>query len=159
VRAFLDHVAVYFREPPSDGTAASPTPPRRRAKKDNPIVMTEQDVRRLNAVAALYAEVDAISVEKLRDALDHPKTLPVAKIPRTLVTMNSRLHAVDDAGRDHELSLVYPWDAGRDRVSLLSPLGLELLGSSVGAKVHDGKRTLTIRALPYQPEAAGDHHL
>jgi DNA-binding transcriptional LysR family regulator/transcription elongation GreA/GreB family factor len=159
VRAFLDHVAVYFREPPSDGTAASPTPPRRRAKKDNPIVMTEQDVRRLNAVAALYAEVDAISVEKLRDALDHPKTLPVAKIPRTLVTINSRLHAVDDAGRDHELSLVYPWDAGRDRVSLLSPLGLELLGSSVGAKVHDGKRTLTIRALPYQPEAAGDHHL
>jgi hypothetical protein len=36
---------------------------------------------------------------------------------------------------------------------------LALLGASVGERITDGDRPLTIKAIPYQPEAAGDHHL
>ncbi len=121
--------------------------------------MTEQDVRRLTAVAALYAEVDAASAHQLRGVVAQAKTMPASDIPRTSVTMNSRIRTRDEDGEERELALVYPWDAGRDRVSVLSTLGLMLLGSSVGTKIAEGRRASTIRSIPYQPEAAGDHHL
>lgn len=158
VRAFLDHLAASFREPPWEvrGVPALVTP---RNVKGPSIPMTEQDVRRLSAVAALYDEDDAEASAQLRDRVARAKTMPASKIPRTAITMNSRVRARDDRDDERELSLVYPWDKGRDRVSVMSALGLALLGSSVGERVDDGQRTLTIKAIPYQPEAAGDHHL
>lgn len=158
VRAFLDHLAISFREPPSQKRTAVPEVPRRKPK-GAAIAMTEQDVRRLTAVAALYDEVDASGTAKLRDVVARAKTSTASKMPRTTVTMNSRVRATDSRGNEVEVSLVYPWDKARDRVSVVSALGLALLGSSVGARVTDGDRELTIEAIPYQPEAAGDHHL
>jgi DNA-binding transcriptional LysR family regulator len=156
VRAFLDHLAECFRpEAPWEVPRASP-PVKRAPKAGRPIPMTEQDVRRLTAVAALYAEVDAAAAEQLRALVARAKTMPASEIPRTSITMNSRIRARDENGDERDVSLVYPWDAGRDRISVLSPLGLALLGASVGTKLAEG---LTVRAVPYQPEAAGDHLL
>ncbi|MDF2695538.1 MAG: Regulator of nucleoside diphosphate kinase, partial [Labilithrix sp.] len=59
-------------------------------------------------------------------------------------------------GREREASLVYPWDAGDERISILSPLGDAMLGAPVGGKLPSG---LSLEAIRYQPEAAGDHHL
>jgi transcription elongation GreA/GreB family factor len=76
--------------------------------------------------------------------------------------MNSRVRLHTTDGADHEVALVYPWDAdgtGRARVSVLSDLGLALLASSVGDKTSAGRRPATVASLSYQPEAAGDHHL
>ncbi|MBX3193072.1 MAG: LysR family transcriptional regulator [Labilithrix sp.] len=163
VRAFLDHLASWFRELPWERRPTAPLPPRARkagtARSGPPIAMTEQDVRRLTAVAELYAEVDAESSAELVRTLGRVKTLPAAKIPRTTVTMSSRVRAIDERGEERELSLVYPWDVGRDRVSVTSALGLALLGASVGARIEDGRKVMKIGAIPYQPEAAGDHHL
>lgn len=162
VRAFLDHLVAAFREPPwqmrspkSPAPAAIP----RKVKDPSSIPMTEQDVRRLTAVAALYDEVEASGASQLREIVARATTMPASKIPRSAVTMNSRVRAVDERGAERELSLVYPWDKARDRVSVVSPLGLALLGASVGARVADGDRRLTVKAIPYQPEAAGDHQL
>jgi DNA-binding transcriptional LysR family regulator/transcription elongation GreA/GreB family factor len=160
VRAFLDHLATYFRRPPWAhllDRAAAPAPPKRTKRPGVP--MTEQDVRRLTALAALYEEVDAKGVARLRDTLRGAKAMLAAKIPRSAVTMSSRVSCRDGAGDERELSLVYPWDEGRGRVSVLSPFGSALLGASVGSALADGARTLTVTAIPYQPEAAGDHHL
>ena len=73
--------------------------------------------------------------------------------------MNSRVRCEDDRGLERELSLVYPWDAASDRCSLLGPLGIALLGRPVGTVVEVEGRRLTLTGVPYQPEAAGDHHL
>jgi transcription elongation GreA/GreB family factor len=73
--------------------------------------------------------------------------------------MNSRVLCRDPSGRELELSLVYPWDAGANRISVLSVTGASLLGASVKGSLTHGSRTLTIAALLYQPETAGDQHL
>jgi DNA-binding transcriptional LysR family regulator/transcription elongation GreA/GreB family factor len=158
VRAFLDHLAARLREPPWAAGRPPEAPPMRKTK-GRVIAMTEQDVRRLSAVAALYDAVDAPAARQLRGLAARAKTTPAAKIPRATVTMNSRLRVRDDDQSERELFLVYPWDLGRDRVSVLSELGLRVLGASVGEKIRAGERSITIGAIPYQPEAAGDHHL
>ena len=103
-----------------------------RKAKGSPIPMTEQDVRRLSAVAGLYDEVDASGAARLRDLVARAKTMPASKIPRSSVTMNSRVRAADNRGVEREVSLVYPWDKAHGRVSVTSPLGLALLGASIG---------------------------
>jgi DNA-binding transcriptional LysR family regulator/transcription elongation GreA/GreB family factor len=158
VRAFLDHLAACFREPPWQARTPVTKVPAKKAKRQN-IPMTDQDVRRLTAVAALYDEVDASASALLREIITSAKTTSASKMPRTAITMNSRVRATDERGNESELSLVYPWEKARDRVSVMSPLGMALLGGSVGARVTDGDRKLTVKAIPYQPEAAGDHHL
>jgi regulator of nucleoside diphosphate kinase len=121
--------------------------------------MTEQDLRRLSSVAALYADVDAAGAERLRKTLAKARLLPASKIPRRTVTMNSRVSFTDVSGNEHELSLVYPWDEGAGRVSVTSLFGCSMLGAAIGTATSDDERELTVAAIPYQPEAAGDHHL
>ncbi|HSO33177.1 MAG TPA: LysR substrate-binding domain-containing protein [Labilithrix sp.] len=161
VRAFLDHLASCFRDPPWRHAPAATLPIARatRRGKRATLPMTEQDARRLGAVARLYWGIDDDGVARLADALGRTKLCPVAKIPRTTVTMNARVICRDEAGAEHELSLVYPWDAKGDRLSVLSEAGAELLGASIGAELEHAGRTWTVTAIPYQPEAAGDHHL
>lgn len=87
------------------------------------------------------------------------KKTPASRFPRTIVTMNSRVRLVDGDGAEREVTLVYPWEGTRDRVAVTSDLGLALLGASVGDSVAEGRRTLRITSIPYQPEAEGAHHL
>lgn len=148
VRVFLDHLTTAFRDPPWDRVAAA----RPSRTKRGTVPMTEQDVRRLTAVAKLYADVEGAA--ELERIVGRAKVTAAAKFPRTTVTMNSRVRL--DGGRPEEVSLVYPWAEG---VSVLSPFGLALLGATIGDELADGKRTATLAAIPYQPEAAGDHHL
>lgn len=152
VRAFLAHLATVFREPSWETRAAIVRPTRRRGT----LPMTEQDVRRLTAVADLYAEVEPDATSALRRLVERAKVTVASRFPRETVTMNSRLRL---DGRQGELGLVYPWAASAERISVLSDLGRALLGATLGAEIRDGTRTLTLAALPYQPEAAGDHHL
>ncbi len=158
VRALLDHLAAWFRKPRWGHT--SPRAPHYATSRGaQRFPMTEQDIRRLDAVAALYEAVDTEGVARLRGALARAKPTLPAKVPRSTVTMNSRIVCRDTSGREHELSLVYPWDARDHRVSVMSDHGAILLGASLGAKLEVDGRPSTIVSIPYQPEAAGDHHL
>jgi regulator of nucleoside diphosphate kinase len=66
------------------------------------------------------------------------------------------------SGRRRRLTLCYPGEARPDegRISVLSPVGLSLLGRTVGAHAAwqgpGGGAVLHIGALLYQPEASGD---
>ena len=73
------------------------------------------------------------------------------------------LRFVED-GIKRKLTLCYPQDAEPrfGLVSVLSPIGLSLLGQPVGATVRwqspDGsERTADVEAIVYQPEASGDY--
>lgn len=164
VRAFIEHLAHWFRRPSwherlraAPMLASPPKPTKKPGARALP--MTEQDVRRLGAVAALYAETDPAGSRRLRDVLARARVMLAVDIPRDSVTMHSRVRMRDTDGAEHEVSLVYPWDARRDKVSVLSGLGVALLGTTVGARVSDDARSFRITAIPYQAEAAGDHHL
>jgi len=158
VRTFLDHLASWFRKP-RWGHAPHPTPQHATSKGAHTFPMTEQDIRRLDAVARLYDDADSAGAARLRRTLARARPTLPAKIPRSTVTMNSRVICRDAADRERELSLVYPWDARDHRISVLSEDGAMLLGASVGKVFGGSDRPLTIASIPYQPEAAGDHHL
>ncbi|MBX3197921.1 MAG: LysR family transcriptional regulator [Labilithrix sp.] len=176
VRVFVDHLARCLRKPAWQrdagkvdasasthdvklaGEGAARRTSRRGARETaraRAIPMTEQDVRRLSEVAAIYRDVDPPAAERLLDALGRTQIVTAATMPPSVVTMNSRCVLRDRAGRERETALVYPWDAGETRVSVLSDLGEAMLGAPVGVTLPAG----SLEAIRYQPEAAGDHHL
>jgi regulator of nucleoside diphosphate kinase len=100
----------------------------------------------------------ALEAELLRGDVRRPDQLPP-----DVVTMNSEVVCLDEgSGAERRISLVYPEaaDASAGKVSILAPVGAALLGLCVGQRIHwplPGGRSahLTVKAVLYQPEAAG----
>lgn len=118
-------------------------------------LLTELDHQRLSRLARGHDPLQAL--------LDGAELLPSPHLPADIVSMNSELEVVDLAsGQPRRLTLCYPAEASADagRISVLSPVGLSLLGQAVGARAEwrgpGGGGALRISALLYQPEASGD---
>ena len=131
--------------PPSTAASAGETPR----------LLTDLDHQRLSRLARAHAP--------LQDLLDGAELLAAPELPADIVSMNSEVEVLDPAsGRLRQLTLCYPAEARPDAglISVLSPVGLSLLGRPVGARVvwhgPDGAAALQIGALRYQPEASGD---
>lgn len=154
IRVFIDFLAEQVKPAKPAKPARAPTV--KRAAKARRIPMTEQDVRRLTAVATIYREIDPPGVARLERALENTDLVAADAMPANVVTMNSRIALRDKTGRERETALVYPWDAGDTRVSVLSTVGEAMLGAPIGATLPTSTKLTAIR---YQPEAAGDHHL
>ncbi|MEP7303284.1 MAG: GreA/GreB family elongation factor [Caldimonas sp.] len=97
--------------------------------------------------------------------LDDARVVPSRRVASNIVTMYSQvlLRIVDDGVR-RKLTLCYPQDAEPQfgLVSVLSPIGLSLLGQTVGAIVRwecpDGSEGMAeVDAILFQPEASGDY--
>ncbi|KPZ17951.1 Nucleoside diphosphate kinase regulator [Pseudomonas viridiflava] len=128
------------------------------------LILTRLDVQRLEnlidsqddstpGIQALQAELD-----RAEQVVGHDE------VPEGVVTMNSRVHCREESsGKDYHLTLVYPKDAGVEgTVSVLAPMGSALLGLQVGQHIDwpaPGGKTLklTLLAVEYQPEAAGEY--
>lgn len=127
-----------------------------------PIILTQLDLQRLERL--LYSLDDyGPAAEALEQELSRAQIVERSEMPAGVVTMNSRVHCRDEGtGKDYHLTLVYPHDAGKEgTVSVLAPVGTALLGMSVGQHIDwptpSGKMIkLTLLAIEYQPEAAGD---
>lgn len=136
----------------------------------NQIFLTDLDAIRLRSIARqlIGRNGDARNRgEELFELLESAEVVPANAITPDVVTMNSTV-VYDDAkdGQMETLTLAYPEtaDATLGRVSVLSPLGLTLLGARAGESVSfdtpgDGVRTVRVRKVVYQPEAAGDFTL
>jgi regulator of nucleoside diphosphate kinase len=128
------------------------------------ITITDQDIRRLSELVALYEDKESAAAEALQRELDRAVVVPSSAVEASVVTMNSHVVCRDDQGTTREFHVVYPQDADASsgRVSVLAPLGAALLGARVGDRIHVGRggaRAWTIEEIRYQPEAAGDFHL
>jgi regulator of nucleoside diphosphate kinase len=125
---------------------------------DSERLLTELDHQRLRRHASAHGA--------LRDLLDNADLLPSPQLPGDVVSMNSEVEVFDQAnGRLQRLTLCYPAeaDAEQGRISVLSPVGLSLLGRAVGSQARwqaapGTVGALHIHALRYQPEASGDFH-
>jgi regulator of nucleoside diphosphate kinase len=133
------------------------------------IYITEFDLTRLRDVlqARINARVrDRNHLDCLQDELDRAHVTDQASIPGDVVTMNSQVRIEDMAtGAQNIYTVVFPSDANiaEKKISVLAPIGTALLGCKAGGTVDwpvpAGTRTVRIREVLYQPEAAGDYHL
>jgi regulator of nucleoside diphosphate kinase len=126
------------------------------------IILSRLDLERIEA---LLERDDAPQAEALRAELDRAEVREPRDMPADVITMNSTARFVDEAsGDEHEMTLVYPRDAGAPgTVSVLAPVGSALLGLRVGQSIDwsgPGGRPLRLRvlAVAWQPEAAREFH-
>lgn len=132
------------------------------------IVITAADFDRLRGLvdSPRYRATHGPLLLALREELDRGQVVPPDAVPRGVVTMHSRVRVRDVKDRESETyTLVYPDQAeiNQNKLSVLAPLGMALLGTRVGQIVKfdapAGQRRLKIERILYQPEACGDFHL
>ncbi len=103
------------------------------------------DMRNRPGLAGLRAELERADVRE-PDAM-----------PANVITMNSRARVREQpSGKEWELTLVYPGNAGEGKVSILTPAGSALLGLAAGQRIDwpsdDGRELhLEVLAIISQP--------
>lgn len=97
--------------------------------------------------------LEAAVAAALADLLVEARLVPHEELPADRVAMNSKVtYREEPDGLRRSLVLVHPIeaDAAVGRISVLSPIGLGLLGRTPGSRVTvnvPGARTLTVRIL------------
>lgn len=103
--------------------------------------------------------------DALEAELDRADVLDPKDMPPNVVTMNSTVRfTMLETGKTSTLTLVYPkeMDGSDNKVSVFAPVGIALLGLSVGDELPmpspTGRVTVRVDAIEYQPENAGELH-
>jgi len=130
------------------------------------IYITDNDMRRLRElimVARQFKKEEEKYLQDLEAELNRGKIIKSQDIPQDIITMNSEVHLRDlNTKEEITYQLVFPdqADASQGRVSILAPIGMALLGYSVGDiiewKVPAGVAKLQVEKIIYQPEANGE---
>ena len=128
-------------------------------------VLTELDHLRLATLSSRGSRDCAPREANIEAVLDDARVVPSRNVGPDIVTMYSQvLLRLEDDGTPRKLTLCYPEHAEPQHgfVSVLSPIGLGLLGQQVGATVSwespDGsERMAEVDAILFQPEASGDY--
>lgn len=129
------------------------------------IFLTELDLERLRGLLEGSRQPNApdrADLDRLQGELDRARVVAPTEIPPDVVTMNSSVVVRDeDTGTERTFHLVYPVEAdfGRDKISILAPVGMAVLGYRVGDSIEwpvpGGTKRLKVARVLYQPEAAG----
>jgi regulator of nucleoside diphosphate kinase len=125
------------------------------------VVFTEADYKRLTDISALYASPYS---DLLKAELRRGRVLRKTAVPKNLVTMNSTVRIKDlFTGSVRRITLVFPHQADpeRGRISVLTPLGVALIGLTAGQEIYwrepvGARIQIRVLNVEYQPEAAGD---
>ncbi|WP_144639071.1 GreA/GreB family elongation factor [Bordetella genomosp. 13] len=132
---------------------------------DQERTLTELDHARLcGLLARMAADGLPPGVEDTaQELLDSVVTVPAQDIDADVVTMRSRVRLVTADGQDMTIVLSYPAEsnAATGQISVMSPLGLSLLGQKAGQSVQwqgpdRAHHEAILASIDYQPEAAGD---
>lgn len=136
---------------------------------DRTIFITRYDMDRLSDLiegVRLYGTKTRNALTALEKALEKAVILEPEKIPENVVTMHSNVHLRKlDTAEEFVYELVFPSEAdiSLNKVSILAPIGIALIGRGVGSiiewNVPSGKAKFKIERIVFQPEAAGQFHL
>jgi len=135
--------------------------------RTNGILITTADFDRLRGLLrSERRQMQAPFLEALQNELDRSTVVSTEAVPKGVVTMHSRVRVRDlMQGETDIYTLVYPdqADINENKLSVLAPLGMALLGTRAGQIVKfdapAGRRRLKIEKILYQPEASRDFHL
>jgi regulator of nucleoside diphosphate kinase len=127
----------------------------------NTYVISAEDRDRLHEFFTTYRPVLHSEVEQmvlLQAKLSNAVIVPESKLSRSIVSMYTTANVVDmDRHEARAYTLAYPRQASAtyNLVSILSPLGVALLGSAEGALIEcplpTGTLRFAIKEILYQP--------
>ena len=130
-------------------------------------VLTDLDHVRLTKLAEARgsAPLPGPVLEPLQDLLTDAHVVPSREVAKDIVTVYSQLLVRLPGNTEaSQIALCYPTDAelAKGFVSVLSPMGLALLGLSVGQTAQwrgpNGQPiSALVGAVVFQPEASGDY--
>ena len=124
----------------------------------------------------VLTELDHVRLTKLQDTRAHPaleslldlaEVMRSREVPSDIVTMHSKITLVDTqtCQRD-QITLCYPPEAdpAKGLLSVLSPVGMSLIGLRLGATAQwttpgGENRSARVDEILYQPEASGEYTL
>ena len=117
-----------------------------------PIIVTEDEARRLNALASSSAVLFPRVSHFLAQEMERASVVADVSDLRGVVHMGSQVrYCNDNTGEVRDVVLVYPHEADitLKRVSVLTPVGAALIGLSVGQTMEfqtpgHNKRSLTV---------------
>lgn len=127
-----------------------------------PITVSSEDAERLWTLSEVLRQRAPQVATFLEDELDRAEVVARADLAADIIRMGSRTRFRDEqTGIPAQATLVYPGqeDAERHLVSVLSPVGVALLGlcpgQSISFKLANGRmRQLTVLAVENSPEDA-----
>ncbi len=137
--------------------------------KNRSVTISTLDYRRLQElllVAQQFASPLPAFLRDLEGELQRARVVPPEQVPPYVVTMNSRVKLIDtNTGKEKSYMLVFPCDADlkEGKLSILSDLGVAILGYSVGDTIEwefpEGRKRIRIDMLGFQPEATKQYEL
>jgi regulator of nucleoside diphosphate kinase len=135
--------------------------------KQPTIYITKTDAEKLHGLInkAQYSEYRGSAyLQMLSGELEKARIVPPQQVPPDVITLNSTVLLIDkETGDEMTYTLVFPdeADVSQGKISVLAPIGTGMLGYRVGDTFEwdtpGGKRSIFVKALLYQPEAAGDY--
>ena len=118
------------------------------------ITVTRTDSERLWRLAESYAERNPAVAEELLAELERAKVVADGRISADIVRMGSALRFISDLGEDRSVTLVFPGEAdiAEGKVSILTPIGVALIGLAAGQSIdwtaRDGRtHRLTVESV------------
>jgi regulator of nucleoside diphosphate kinase len=130
------------------------------------IFITTKDVEKLRDLIrdAYHTEYRGSDyLKKLAEEIEKAAVVLPDQIPSDVITLNSTARLVDQKTNEEMLyTLVFPEEAdiSQGKISILAPIGTAMLGYKVGDTFEwdtpGGKRSIRVKEILYQPEAAGD---
>ena len=106
--------------------------------REQPIIVTEFDARRLRSLLGAQPEVslrDQDHLSELKSELERAVVVDAAQVPPDVVTMHTQVEVLDlYSGERKQYMLAFPSEAdvAERRISVLAPLGTALLGYREG---------------------------
>ncbi|SMX48780.1 nucleoside diphosphate kinase regulator [Maliponia aquimaris] len=100
------------------------------------IVINSDDLAHIEALAEGAMQRNPALADRLFDEIGRARIVAPSKMPANVVAIGSRVTYRDEStGLERTVTLVYPEDAdiARQRVSLMTPIGVALLGLAEGA--------------------------
>lgn len=119
-----------------------------------------RELQELLLVAKQFAVPQPVFIRDLEDELRRAHVVPPENVPPYVVTMNSRFKLIyTDTGKEKSYTLAFPSEADLEegKLSILSDLGVAILGYSVGDTIEwefpEGLKRIRIDMIGFQPEA------
>lgn len=118
------------------------------------ITVTRTDSERLWRLAESFADRNPAVAEELLAELDRAKVVDDGRLAADVVRMGSSLRFTSDLGEDRRVTLVFPGEAdiAEGKVSILTPIGVALIGLAAGQSIdwtaRDGRtHRLTVESV------------
>lgn len=102
-----------------------------------PITVTESDQDRLSRLTESHSASDRAVADELMAELARAEVVADDQIAADVVRMGSSLRFTTDTGHDRSVALVFPGEAdiGLGKISILTPIGVALIGLSTGQSI------------------------